>query len=125
MPRCAGIKRDGGRCEAVVNGEQSPYCYHHDPARQAERQRNAARGGKAKASGEIGRVKARLQALADAVEEGQMDRSDAAVCGQIWNVYLSAVRTELKVREVTELEERLSELELMLEQRGGERHYGA
>jgi hypothetical protein len=124
MPRCAGIKRDGGRCTVVVTEEQT-YCYAHDPSRQAERKRNAARGGKAKATGEIGRVKARLRALADMVEEGQMDRADAAVISQIWNVYLRAISTELKVKEVTELEERLEELERALEQRKGGSRWGA
>jgi hypothetical protein len=124
MRRCAGIKRDGGRCTVVVMEEQT-YCYAHDPSRQAERKRNAARGGKAKATGEIGRVKARLRALADMVEEGQMDRADAAVISQIWNVYLRAISTELKVKEVTELEERLEELERALEQRKGGSRWGA
>ena len=55
------------------------------------------------------------------VLEGTLDRADAAVVSQIWNVYLSAVRTELKVKEVTELEERLGELEQVLEQRRGSR----
>jgi hypothetical protein len=124
MRRCAGIKRDGGRCKVIVMEEQT-YCYAHDPSRQAERKRNAARGGKAKATGEIGRVKARLRALADMVEEGQMDRADAAVISQIWNVYLRAISTELKVKEVTELEERLEELERALEQRKGGSRWGA
>ncbi len=121
MRQCAGIKRDGGRCEAVVTGEKSPYCYHHDPARQTERQRNAARGGKAKASGEIERVKANLQALADATLEGAVDKGVAAVVSQVWNVYLSAVRTELKVKEVEELEGRLEEVEELLRQRKDDR----
>ncbi len=120
MHRCTGIKPTGGRCERIVGAEQS-YCYSHDPARQGERRRNAARGGKAKAGGEIGRVKARLQALADMVEEGQMDRADAAVCGQIWNVYLGALRTELKIREQEELEQRLEEVEEILRQRKDDR----
>ncbi len=121
MPQCAGIKRDGGRCEAVVTGEQSPFCYHHDPARQEERKRHAVKGGRSKASGEIGRVKARLQTLADAVEDGTLDKGVGAVVSQIWNVYLSAVRTELKVREVTELEERLEEVEEIIRERRSDR----
>jgi hypothetical protein len=59
------------------------------------------------------------------VEEGQMDRADAAVCGQLWNVYLGAVRTELKVKEVEELESRLEELERVLEQRKDGSRWGA
>jgi hypothetical protein len=124
MHKCAGIKPDGGRCERIVSAEQD-YCYSHNPARQEERRRNAARGGKMKATGEIGRVKARLQALADMVEEGEMDRADAAVIGQIWGTYIRAVGMELKVREVTELEERLENLEQALEQNKRGSRWGA
>ena len=125
MPRCAGIKRDGGRCTVIVNGSHTIYCYQHDPKLAGERRRNAARGGKAKASGELGRVKARLQALADMVKEGQMDRADAAVISQIWGTYLRAVSVEMKLKEQLELVGRLEALEEGLEQRKGERRYGA
>jgi hypothetical protein len=124
MPRCAHTYGDFSQCKRIVTAEQT-YCYSHDPARQEERRRNAARGGKMKATGEIGRVKARLQALADMVEEGQMDRADAAVIGQLWGTYIRAVGMELKVREVTELETRLEELESALEQRKDGRRWGA
>jgi len=45
------------------------------------------------------------------VEEGQMDRGDAAVISQIWGTYLRAVSVELKVQEQRELIERLDALE--------------
>jgi hypothetical protein len=118
MNRCSGIKPNGGRCERIVSQEQS-YCYSHDPGRQGERQRNAARGGRAKASGEIGRVKANLQALADATLEGAVDKGVAAVTGQIWNIYLSAVRTELKVREIEEIAREVEDLRLIVEAHKG------
>jgi hypothetical protein len=86
---------------------------------------NAARGGRAKASGELGRVKARLYTLADMVERGQMDRADAAVISQIWGTYLRTVSVELKAGEQVELTERLEALEEALEQRKEERRYGA
>jgi hypothetical protein len=114
MHKCAGITPSGGRCERIVSAEQT-YCYSHDPTRQQERRRNAARGGKAKASGEIGRVKAKLQALADATLEGAVDKGVAAVTAQIWNIYLAAIRTELKVREVEELAREVEELRVMVE----------
>jgi hypothetical protein len=114
MKRCQAIKANGGRCERIVSAEQE-YCYSHDPARQSERRRNAARGGRVKASsaagGEIGGVKAQLQALADATLAGEVDTRVAAVTCQIFNTYLSAIRTELKVKEVAEFEARLAELE--------------
>ena len=110
MPRCSHTYGDYSQCRRIVSAEQE-YCYSHDPARASERKRNAARGGRAKASGELGRVKARLHTLADMVEEGQMDRADAAVISQIWGTYLRAVSVELRVREETEFVERLLRLE--------------
>jgi hypothetical protein len=124
MPRCSHTYADSSQCRRIVSAEQR-YCYSHDPLRAEERRRNAARGGKAKASGELGRVKARLRNLVNKVEEGQMDRADAAVISQIWGCYLRAVSVELKAREQLELVERLEALEEGLEQRKGERRYGA
>jgi hypothetical protein len=69
-------------------------------------------------------VKARLQALADMVEEGQVDRADAAVIGQIWGIYIRAVSVELKVREAEDLERRMEELEALVAARK-ERPWGA
>src|SRR5688500_16628181 len=91
MPRCSHTYADSSQCRRIVSAEQK-YCYSHDPLRAGERRRNAARGGKAKASGELGRVKARLQTLADMVEEGQMDRADAAVISQIWEIGRASCR---------------------------------
>jgi hypothetical protein len=119
VPRCSHTYTDSSQCRRIVSAEQE-YCYSHDPLRAGERKRNAARGGKAKASGELGQVKARLQALADMVEEGQMDRADAAVISQIWGTYLRAVSVELKAREQRELVERLEALEEGLEQDRGD-----
>ena len=65
-------------------------------------------------------MKARLQALADMVEEGQMDRADAAVISQIWGTHLRAVSVELKAREQRELVEKLEALEEGLEQDRGD-----
>lgn len=129
MPRCSHTYEDSSQCRRIVSAEQE-YCYSHDPQRASERKRNAARGGRAKASGELGRVKARLHTLADMVEEGQMDRADAAVISQIWGTYLRAVSVELKVREQLEITERLQMLEESLQanaahNNGGNRWRGA
>ena len=122
MPRCSHTYADSSQCRRIVSAQQE-YCYSHDPRRASERKRNAARGGRAKASGELGRVKARLQTLADKVQEGQMGRADAAVISQIWGCYIRAVSVELKVREATELIERLERLEQAAERKnqGGSR----
>jgi hypothetical protein len=120
VPRCSHTYEDSSQCRRIVSAEQE-YCYSHDPRRASERKRNAARGGRAKASGELGRVKARLHTLADMVEEGQMHRADAAVISQIWGTYLRAVSVELKAREQFELTERLEALEEDLGHKGGSR----
>jgi hypothetical protein len=124
MPRCSHTYANSSQCRRIVSAGQE-YCYSHDPARAGERRRNAARGGKAKASGELGRVKARLHTLADMVEEGRMDRADAAVISQIWGTYLRAVSVELKAREQLEITERLEQLEEDLGHKGGSSRWGA
>ena len=118
MGVCAGIKRDGTRCSASVSpGAQ--WCYNHDPARQAERRRNAARGGKARASGDLASIKTRLSDLADDVLEEKVDKGAAAVAGQLLNTYIRAVYVELKAKKKIELIERLEALEQAVESRRG------
>jgi hypothetical protein len=108
--RCAGIKRDGGRCTTVVKPPQT-HCYQHDPARAGERRRNASRAAKSKPSRELAAIKTRLSKLADDVLEGRVDRGVGAVASQILNVYLRAISVETKLKEVEELEERIYALE--------------
>jgi hypothetical protein len=110
MPRCAGLKRDGGQCTTIVKPPQT-HCYQHDPARAAERKRNASRAAKSKPSRELARIKARLSDLADGVLEGRVNRSVGAVASQILNVYLRAISVETRVKEVEELEQRICGLE--------------
>jgi hypothetical protein len=124
MARCAGIKRDGGRCTVIVNGSQT-YCYQHDPKRAEERRRNASRAARSKPSRELVGIKQRLSDLAEDVLEEKVDKGVAAVASQVLNVYLRAVSVELKVKEQLELTERLEALEEALEQGKGERGYGA
>jgi hypothetical protein len=122
--RCTGIKRDNSACTATVEPPQE-YCWWHDPANAEKRRRAASKAGKAKPSRELAGIKQRLSDLADDVLEGRQDRAVAAVASQVLNVYLRAVSVELKVREQQEITERLQELETLLEQRKGERRYGA
>ena len=49
MAVCAGTKRDGAPCTAVV-GTGERWCWHHDPARAQERSANASRVASAKHS---------------------------------------------------------------------------
>jgi hypothetical protein len=123
MARCAGFKPSGEPCERIVRASQD-YCYSHDPDRADERQRNAARAGRSKPNKEIQDIKQRLSDLANDVLGGSVDKGAAAVASQTLNVYLRALGMELKIKEVTELEERLEALEQNQEREGDKRRWG-
>jgi hypothetical protein len=128
MPRCAAIKRDGGRC-AVVVGPGQTHCYAHDPDRAGERRRNASRGGKrggrGRPSAELARLQQRFEELADKVLSGEVERGVGAVVGQLLNGARACVRDGLAAREQEELVGRLEEVEQILEQRKGDGRWGA
>ena len=121
--RCCGTKRNGEPCSLSANGPDG-YCWAHSPGNAEQRRRMASRAGKAKPNREISEVKRRLSTLADDVLEGSVDKGVAAVASQILNVFLRAVSVELKVREQTELIERLERLEEATEQEKGGRQWG-
>jgi hypothetical protein len=113
MPRCAGIKRDGGRCTVIVPPPQT-HCYAHDPSRAEERKRNASRGGWSKGRrgvGEIPDLKSQLEDLAADVLDGKVAKGVGAVVNQIINTRLRAIELERKFKETEELEARISALE--------------
>ena len=117
MAGCSGITGAGARCRAIaISG--SDYCHAHHPDRAEARRRSARkggqRGGRGSPLGDVARIQARLEELAEAVLDGQVDRANAAVAGQLLNYAVEALRTGLKVREQEELEGRLEELEDLL-----------
>ena len=114
MSQCAGIKRAGGRCEAVVSGQRT-LCFMHDPANAEQRKRAASRGGKSKPNKELADIKRLITGLIGGVLKGTTNRGDAAVCGQLLNTQIRAVAVELKVKEQLDLVERLEELEEIVE----------
>jgi hypothetical protein len=120
MPRCAGIKRDGGRCAAIVNGS---FCYQHDPARADERSRNASRAARSRPSRELVGVKAQLEDLTKDVLSGDLETGRAAVANQLINTRLRAIEQERKNRETEDLEARIEALERTQEK--GARKWGA
>ncbi len=118
MNRCLGTKRDNSPCTVSVEPPQS-YCWWHDPANAETRKAAAAKGGRRAGKGrpqaELQEIKRRLSELAQGVLEGEIDRADAAVAGQLLNYIIRAVGMELKVKEQLELEARLEELESIVE----------
>jgi len=101
----------------------------HDPDHEQDRRRRASKGGKRGGRGrpqvEVNAVKTQLQDLVEGVLSGKLERADAAVVGQVLNVYLRAVSAELQVREQMDLIARLEELETLLEHQNGGYSRGA
>jgi hypothetical protein len=64
---------------------------------------------------ELHSIRDRLSTLIEDVLEGRVNKSDAAVVGQLYNTLIRADSTEMKVREQEELEARLDVLEDALE----------
>lgn len=116
MPRCAGTKRDGGRCAVVVGFGQS-HCYQHGPDRSDERKRNASRGGRSKGTGELAALKKQARDLAADVLGGEVETGKAAVANQIYNTLIRAIEQERKNLETGELAERLEAMEEVLKGR--------
>ncbi|MDP9478987.1 MAG: hypothetical protein M3R38_25460, partial [Actinomycetota bacterium] len=77
---------------------QLDVCWAHDPANAAQRRRTASRGGRGKPSREIRDLKKQLEALAEDVLGGRIDRGDAAVVNQILNTRARLIEVERKVK---------------------------
>jgi len=127
MRGCSAIKANGERCKGIA-ATGSDYCPAHDPARADARIKAASKAAKSRSATltetDIRVIKEALKDLYDAVLEGRMDRSAAAVANQIANTQLRAVEVERRVREQVELESRLDELEGLLEEAEERSKYG-
>src|ERR671917_1545992 len=123
MPLCSAIKRNGEPCRISVEPGVE-FCWAHDPANREQRQRITSRAGKSKPNKELLSIKARLSALADGVLDGSTDKAVGAVASQILNVYLRALETERKWKELGEIEERGGTLEERTRSEGDDRRWG-
>jgi hypothetical protein len=128
MALCSGIRADGGRCKAQAM-RNSAYCIGHDPDQAEARRRRASKGGKRGGRGrpiaELGTLRDENADIRRRLLEGELQPNVAAVAVQSINTDIRAVGVVLKAREQEELIERLEALETALEQRKGERRYGA
>ncbi len=119
MPKCAGITLAGGACKGTPI-DASGWCYVHNPDHAEERRRHGSRGGKRGGRGrptsELARLRDRFEELADMVLSGAVERSDAAVAGQLLNGSRACVRDGLAAKEQEELIARLEALEAGLDE---------
>jgi hypothetical protein len=128
LSKCSGITQAGTACKGIpIDGSQ--WCHAHHPERTDERRRYGSKGGK---RGGRGRPIAELASLRDdnadirrRLLEGELPPNVAAVAVQSINTDIRTVGAAMKAREEEEMTARLEELETLLEQRKGERGYGA
>src|SRR5215212_9512539 len=128
LAKCSGITQASAACKGIpIDG--SDYCYAHHPGRIEERRRHGSKGGKRGGRGrpvsELARLASRFEELADKVLSGEVERARGAVAGQLLQGARACVRDGLTAREQMELTERLEALEVALEQRKGDRRWGA
>ena len=128
MAKCSGITQAGTACKGIpIDG--SDYCYAHHPDHIEERRRHGSKGGKRGGRGrpvaELGALREENADIRRRLLEGELPPNVAAVAVQSINTDIRAVGTAMKAREQEELVERLEGLEDALEQRKGERRYGA
>jgi hypothetical protein len=127
MALCAGLKADGGRCNAQAIRD-SQWCFNHHPDYEKARQRRASKGGKRGGRGrpvaELAALRVENAGIRERLLEGVLLPGIAAVAVQSINTDIRAVSAALKAREQEELVGRLEDLERALETRG-ERRYGA
>jgi hypothetical protein len=114
LARCATIKPNGERCK-IDAMPGSDHCWSHDESMAEERRKRAQKGGRSGGRGrpqaELHRLQKWFEELAQQVIKGEVDRSDAAVTGQLLNYARACIRDALTAKEKEELEVRIQELE--------------
>ena len=110
MARCAASKPNGEPCERIVGASQT-HCFAHDPANAERRSRSASKAARSKPNRELVALKGQLRAVADGVLNGAVEPKRGAVAVQALSALTRAIEQERKIRDQDELEERLDELE--------------
>ncbi len=120
MAQCSAFKRNGERCTLPANGQQG-LCWAHDPENAQKRRRGASRGGKAKAGKVSKELHTLLEDLTQRVIDGELETSRGAVANQLITTRIKLFEFERRMKETEELEKRLEELEVGLNQKGQSR----
>jgi hypothetical protein len=124
LRKCSATTRSGVPCKGVAI-RSSEWCPAHHPEYADARRRHASKGGKRGGRGRplvaAADVADQVQSLADKVLAGEVNRADAAVCGQLLNIKLRALEVGRKLKEAEEFEARLEGLEQVMEQRDSNR----
>ena len=120
MGQCSAITRSGARCKGVVV-RGSEWCAAHHPDYEGRRRMGASRGGKSRASKTTSILHGLLEDLTRRVIDGELETSRGAVANQLIGTRIRLLEHERRVKEMEELEERLTAIEQAQEQKGGKR----
>ncbi len=107
---CAALRADGGRCKGVAVAG-SDHCVSHHPAYRERRRRAASKAARSKPSREIIGLKDQAATLYEEVHSGAVEAGVGAVLTQLLNCQVRILEAERKLRETSELEDRIAELE--------------
>lgn len=116
--QCTAIKAGGGRCSNKAQPGQG-VCWSHNPANRERVRANAAKGGQTRSRrpvDELENIKGQVKGIAARVFQGSIDRSTAAVLGQLYNVLLRSVEIQRRLDHQRELEEQVADLRTRLEE---------
>ena len=86
MAKCSGITQAGTACKGTpIDGSQWCYVHYLDTAETRRRhgRKGGKRGGRERPMTELHSIRDRLETLAEDVLAGRVDRSKAAVVGQL------------------------------------------
>ncbi len=120
MARCAGIKADGGRCQAQAIRD-TEWCFSHHPDYEDARRHRATKGGKRGGRGrpvaELGALRVENAEIRERLLAGKLKPHVAAVAVQSINADARLVATTLKAKETEELAREVEELRTLLDER--------
>ena len=111
QPSCAGIRRDGQRCEAL--GLLDGYCYSHSPANATARDAARRKGGRNRSNRRRlrGLMPPRLVPVFDQLEGALSDVLAGGLDPKQATAAAAVARAMVSVLTAGELEERLRKLE--------------
>jgi hypothetical protein len=120
--KCQAQKKNGEPCTLPARGPDG-LCWAHDPKNAQARRAGASRGGRG--NSETRAIKKLINTLTRQVLAGEVQPYISHAVVALQNVKIRVVDLELKLKEQTELTERLEALEEAEEERMQERGFGA
>src|SRR5215207_9293819 len=118
MASCAGINAQGNRCKTKAM-QGSSWCFNHSPDHEEARRQRASKGGRRGGRGrplvEVAELREQLEELYELVLSGETEPKVGTVLNQVVNTRARLIDTALRAREQEVLEQRVQELEDLLD----------